>query len=89
MTPSCRAIAVGSRHGSPHCKGRLPGKQTGEPSGGRDQWRTTRVVEVLVLSLKFFIMAEVELEVLFTLVLDRPNLFYGTKLKNHIRTEFK
>ena len=84
-TPGCWAIAVGSWPALP-----VSAKLIGEAIGARDQWRTrhlptrhicsyqlgiTRLVlQVFVLSLKFFIMAEAGLEVLFTLVHDRSIL---------------
>ena len=80
-------------------------KQTAEANGARNQWGTTHpsgktrlqllivitrfVVHVFVLSLKLFIMAEVDLEVLFTLVHDRPILRDKTQesYKDRIQTE--
>ena len=82
MTSGCRAIAVGSRGKPADCRCRInkPAKQMGP---GRTIYPTQHVrnylfviarfvVHVFVLGLKFFIMAEFDLEVLFTLVHDHP-----------------
>ena len=52
---------------------------------------TRFVVRVFLLSLKFFIMAKVDLEVLFVLVHDRPILWVKTQesYKNRIQTKKK